>query len=150
MPKKPRKIHVGGRVWNAQKEKDAAAWQEQKAADPEIAAKKARERAKRAREEAKRYAWDRAKEHEERRQEKEEERRKEKEQEQETVRRPLMTVERHGHLKVLGLTGSEENISTINKAYREMALKYHPDRNGSVSALAMMKLINNAHDYLTK
>jgi DnaJ-class molecular chaperone len=51
---------------------------------------------------------------------------------------------------VLGLTAAEDDITIINKVYKAMALKYHPDRNGSLSALAMMKLVNNAHDFLTK
>jgi curved DNA-binding protein CbpA len=62
----------------------------------------------------------------------------------------MMNAERRAHLRVLGLTAAQDDIAVINKAYKLMALKYHPDRNGSASALAMMKLVNNAHDFLVK
>lgn len=160
MPKKPRKIRIGGRIWNEQKEKDTAAWQEQKAAedaDPYAKARKAKEQAKKEREEAKRRAWERderARAHEERRQEQEERRQEQEEQRQRQWEgqgsKPLMTFERREYLRVLGLTVDQDNTAAINKAYKIMALKYHPDRNGLTSALAMMQRVNNAHDFLTK
>jgi hypothetical protein len=156
MPKRPRKIRVGGRSWNAQKEKDAAAWQEAKAAedaDPTTRARKARERTEKEHERAKRQSWERAERaraHEERREEKEERYQDWQQKQSEQVRRPLMTFERLSHLRVLGLKAEHDDVATINKAYKTLALKYHPDRNGSASALAMMKLVNNAHDFLTK
>lgn len=161
MPKKPRKIRIGGRMWNEQKEKDTAAWQEQKAAedaDPYAKARKAKEQAKKERE-AKRQAWERAQAQQEKRQEQEErrqEQQQERQQEQEEWKQrqrqmhPVMTFERREYLRVLGLTVDQDNTVAINKAYKSMALKYHPDRNGLSSALAMMQRVNNAHDFLTK
>ena len=162
-------------MWNEQKAKDTAAWQEQKAAedkDPQAKARKAKEKAKAEREEANRRAWERDGRARARAAADEERRQQEQEQQQGGggwgggwggggggagsgcggggQQRPVMTAERRAHLRVLGLTGTQDDIALINKAYKLMALKYHPDRNGSVAALAMMKLVNNAHDFLVK
>ena len=138
MPKKPRKIRIGSRVWNAQKEKDAADWQTQKAADQKTRSRKAKEREK-----TRRHDWEQD--------EREHDRRKAREEREESrQKKDKGTTERLGHLKILGLSAAEDDISIVNRVYKTMALKYHPDRNGSLSALEMMKLVNNAHDFLTK
>ncbi len=49
---------------------------------------------------------------------------------------------------ILGLKGGEA-FDEIKKAYRKLALKYHPDRNpGSKDAEEKFKAINNAYEYL--
>ncbi len=49
---------------------------------------------------------------------------------------------------ILGLNYGEP-FEVIKKAYRKLALKYHPDRNGgSKEAEKKFKEINNAYEYL--
>ena len=50
-------------------------------------------------------------------------------------------------LRILGLN-SNFTEEELKKAHRELANKYHPDRNKSPEAEAMMKDINEARDYL--
>lgn len=52
------------------------------------------------------------------------------------------------HYKVLGVTPSSSQAD-IQKAYRKMAMKYHPDRNPSPSAVDEMQKINRAYEVLT-
>jgi hypothetical protein len=49
-------------------------------------------------------------------------------------------------LATLGLTPAENNLPAINRAYRALALKHHPDKGGDPE---VCKRINAAHDYLT-
>jgi DnaJ domain len=52
------------------------------------------------------------------------------------------------YYSILGVsTNSTE--AQIKKAYRDLALKYHPDRNNSLWATEMMKKINEAYDVLS-
>jgi curved DNA-binding protein CbpA len=52
------------------------------------------------------------------------------------------------YYSILGVsTNSTE--AQIKKAYRDLALKYHPDRNKSLWATEMMKKINEAYDVLS-
>ena len=52
-------------------------------------------------------------------------------------------------LRILGLN-SNFTEEELKKAHRELANKYHPDRNKSPEAEAKMKDINEARDYLLK
>ena len=54
---------------------------------------------------------------------------------------------RDQHLKVLGLP-STANKNDIKKAYRKLALKYHPDVNKGKKAQAQFIAIAEAHNYL--
>jgi DnaJ-class molecular chaperone len=42
----------------------------------------------------------------------------------------------------------DATIEEIKKAYRRLALKFHPDKNKSPEANEMFKKINDAHNYL--
>ena len=169
MPKKPRKIHIGGRLWSDQKTRDAAAWAAQKAAS-EPKPKTAEEKREEA-EARRRAAEARWRSEERQRQQAEEGARRRAAREaaggaaggssggsggqggQERQERQTKAPVRPGrlaHLRVLGLTAAQDNAASISKAYRTLAMKYHPDRNDSAAALAMMKLVNNANDFLTK
>jgi len=166
MPKKPRKIHIGGRLWSDQKTRDAAAWAAQKAASepkPKTADAEARRRAAEARWRSEERQRQQAEEGARRRAEREAaggtagggssggsgsgQGRQERQERQ--TKAPVRTG-RLAHLRVLGLTAVQDNAASISKAYRTLAMKYHPDRNDSAAALAMMKLVNNANDFLTK
>ena len=54
------------------------------------------------------------------------------------------------HLKVLGLDEKADE-ATIKKAFKKLALLYHPDRNSNNvdEATERFKQINEAHTYLT-
>lgn len=49
---------------------------------------------------------------------------------------------------ILGVT-SDASIDEIKKAYRRLALKYHPDKNKSPDAAAMFLEITDAYEKLT-
>ena len=49
---------------------------------------------------------------------------------------------------VLGITKSSSK-DEIKKAYRKLALKYHPDKNKEASAAEVFKRINEAHTVLS-
>lgn len=50
------------------------------------------------------------------------------------------------HYEILGLKNFS-SIMEIKKAYRSLALKYHPDRGGNINK---MKEINSSYDFLIK
>ena len=53
------------------------------------------------------------------------------------------------YYEVLGI-GKDADEATIKKAYRELAMKYHPDRNpGDNQAVERMKEINEAYAVLS-
>jgi DnaJ homolog subfamily C member 7 len=52
------------------------------------------------------------------------------------------------HYEVLGLT-ERASAKSIKKAYRKLALKYHPDKNKEAGAAEVFKRINEAHTILT-
>ncbi len=55
----------------------------------------------------------------------------------------------HDYYEVLGIN-KDADETTIKKAYRELAMKYHPDRNpGDNQAVERMKEINEAYAVLS-
>lgn len=53
------------------------------------------------------------------------------------------------YYEILGVSKSADE-ATIKKAYRSVAMKYHPDRNpGDAEAVERMKEINEAYAILT-
>ena len=61
-----------------------------------------------------------------------------------------MASARTKHLKVLGLDEKADE-ATIKKAFKKLALLYHPDRNSNnvEEATERFKQINEAHTFLT-
>ena len=55
--------------------------------------------------------------------------------------------ERLKHLRVLGLTRSQDTEAAIKRAYRALALLNHPDKQGDPER---MKAINASHDFLVE
>ena len=56
--------------------------------------------------------------------------------------------EKRDYYEVLGIS-KNANESEIKKAYRKLALKYHPDKNpGNVQAEKKFKEVNEAYDCL--
>lgn len=69
-------------------------------------------------------------------------------QEQESGSKKILQNAKKGHYEALGLTkGASE--AEIKKAYRKLALKFHPDKNSAPSAEAAFKVINAAFDCLS-
>lgn len=57
------------------------------------------------------------------------------------------TPDRFAALAVLGLTPPQDNLRTINQAYRALALQHHPDKGGDPE---ICKRINVAHAFLVE
>src|ERR1043165_1025313 len=53
-----------------------------------------------------------------------------------------------GYYAILGVSEKATQLE-IKKAYRRMARKYHPDRNGTAHAEDMIKRINAAYEVLS-
>jgi curved DNA-binding protein CbpA len=67
--------------------------------------------------------------------------------EQEVDSKNIILTSKKGHYAVLGVKLSATDIE-IKKAYRTLALKFHPDKNGAPSAEAAFKVINAAKEFL--
>jgi hypothetical protein len=130
MPKKPRKTRIGSAAWSAQKERDKERYQ------------KSQEQKSKSNKDPKSKFW--AKDDEEHKEKKQDK------QERHSQSSRSFTAEWAKSLRCLGLS-SLENPSTddIKKAYRRLALLYHPDKNPLSSALLKMKAINLAFEYLS-
>jgi DnaJ-domain-containing protein 1 len=68
--------------------------------------------------------------------------------EQEGGAKKILAVSKRSHYEVLGLN-RDANDNDIKKAYRKLALKFHPDKNSAPSAEGAFKAITNAHDILS-
>lgn len=53
------------------------------------------------------------------------------------------------HHKVLGVA-KDASPDQIKKAYRKLAMKYHPDRNKSKNAAEKFRMVNEAYAALTR
>ena len=143
MPKKPKKIRIGGRVWHEQRARDTQHYQDNGPPPPppqkpqqEWGYKKARwtrddwdseAEARRAAEEARRAAGAR-----------------------QQAEPPKCSPVRRTHLRTLGLTPAEDSLPEIKKAYRTLARRLHPDKNPAADATDLMKVANAAYEFLTK
>ncbi|MCC7447052.1 MAG: DnaJ domain-containing protein [Anaerolineae bacterium] len=75
-----------------------------------------------------------------------------KEKEDETIRFNRMRADRNPlwvYYNLLGLDVND-NADTVRRAYRELARKYHPDRNPSLEATRRMQQINLAYEQIMK
>ena len=62
--------------------------------------------------------------------------------------RKAKAAENKSHYEVLGVS-KRASAKSIKKAYRKLALKYHPDKNKEASAAEVFKRINEAHTVLS-
>lgn len=68
--------------------------------------------------------------------------------EQEAGSKKILQLSKKGHYEVLGLS-KDASADQIKKAYRKLALKFHPDKNSAPSAEGAFKVINQAFDTLS-
>ena len=67
--------------------------------------------------------------------------------EQEAGAKRILSVSKSSHYDVLGV-GKKASPEEIKKAYKKLALKFHPDKNSAPSAEAAFKAISTAFDCL--
>lgn len=68
--------------------------------------------------------------------------------EQESEAKNILKLAQKSHYEVLGIQKSATETE-IKKAYRKLALKFHPDKNSAPSSEAAFKSINSAFDCLS-
>lgn len=69
-------------------------------------------------------------------------------EEQESGSKEIIRLSKISHYKVLSVEKSDSDV-IIKKAYRKLALKFHPDKNSAPSAEGAFKAINAAFDCLS-
>ena len=123
MPKKPRKIRVGSSAWSEQRTRDKAAYDTQKAAEKPKSKPKAKPKP------TDWYQSQKPRTHY---------------YEQQSKAPTFQSAATIANLRTLGLTAKQNTLAEIKRAYRLLALKYHPDKNKDPNALGLMKTINVA------
>jgi len=145
MPKKPRKTRIGSSAWAAQIERDKARHAEQQQQQEKAKSKpKAPPKSK---------FWSREDDEDDEQpqsQRGQQRQRQQQQQRQSSSSSNVGTAEWAKSIRCLGLSVSANpSADDIKKAYRRLALLYHPDKNPLPSALLKMKAINVAFEYLT-